>query len=547
MIAPLQNSLVPHPPDNSIPGTSPFVPHLRDSSFVPKVGLTLLLLALAAHAQSPKVKTAQGKVQGTLTSDAKIRVFRGIPYAAPPVGNLRWQAPQPPANFHGIFSATDYGNRCIQSNQFDDMVFHDSGASEDCLTLNVWAPVGAKKLPVMVWIYGGGFFAGSTSEARQNGEFLAHRNVVVISMNYRMGIFGFFAHPTLSAESAHHASGNYGLLDQAAAIAWVKQNASKFGGDASNITLFGESAGSFSVASQIASPLSKGSIARAIGESGAPFSAGTLPYPSLAQAEVADADFARTAFATEDLSALRKLSVADVLAASTSSSNHHPRFGPIVDGYFLPKSVADIYAAGEQAHIPVLAGWNADEGRGPVKAPVTVQNFAAEAKANYGDDAPAFLAAYTSTTDAEALQSAGDLAGDQFIAYSTWRWLEAEVETNHAPVYRYFFTLGSAGDKFHPVSAGAYHSDDIEYVFGAFNARETNWRPEDHKLSDQMQLYWTNFARTGDPNGPGLPEWPLYKPTDFSVMHLNADSKASPDTLRARYIFLENHPLKPAE
>ncbi len=509
--------------------------------------IAALLFSLAAHADPTTVKTAQGKVQGTMTADGKIRAFRGIPYAAPPVGNLRWQAPQQPAKFHGTFSASNYGHRCIQSNQFQDMVFHDPGPSEDCLTLNVWAPVGAKKLPVMVWIYGGGYVAGSTSEARQNGEFLAHRDVIVVSMNYRMGIFGFFSHPALTAESPHHASGNYGLLDQAAAIAWVKENISKFGGDPSNITLFGESAGSFSVASQIASPLSKNSIAHAIGESGAPFSAGTLPFPTLAESEQTNASFTKSALGTDNLATLRKLSVDELLAASTSTTNHHPRFSPDIDGYFLPKPVSEIYAAGEQAHIPVMAGWNADEGRGFVMTGTkpTAASFAEDAKKQYGDDAPAFLAAYASTTDEEALQSAGDLAGDKFIAYSTWRWLEAEVETNHAPVYRYFFTLGSPGDKFHPASTGAYHSDDIEYVFGAFNARETNWRPEDHKLSDQMQQYWTNFARTGNPNGPGLPEWPMYKPTDFSVMHLNADSTASPDKYRTRYVFLENHPIKP--
>lgn len=505
-----------------------------------------LFFSLAAHADPLIVKTTQGKIQGTLTSDGKVVAFRGVPYAAPPVGNLRWQAPQPPAKFHGTFSAIDYGHRCIQSNQFPDMVFHDPGPSEDCLTLNVWAPVSAKKLPVMIWIYGGGYVSGSTSEKRQNGEFLAQRDVIVVSMNYRMGIFGFFSHPALTAESLHHASGNYGLLDQAAAIAWVKQNISRFGGDPSNITLFGESAGSFSVASLIASPLTKDSIAHAIGESGAPFSSGSLTFPSLETTEKANADFAHHELKADDLTALRKLSVDQLLAASTSHENHHPEFSPNVDGYFLPKQVPEIYAAGEQAHIPVLGGWNADEGRGPGKGPVTVVSFTEQAKAAYGDDAPAFLAAYDSKTDTEALQSAADLSGDKFIAYSTWRWLEAEVQTNHAPVYRYFFTLRSPGDKFHPTYTGAYHSDDIEYVFGTFNARETNWRPEDHRLSDQMQQYWTNFARTGNPNGPGLPEWPTYKPTEFSVMHLNGESAASPDNLRARYLFLEAHPNKPS-
>ena len=244
----------------------------------------LFSIATYAHAAgSPTtVKTDKGKVEGALTTDGKVVTFKGIPYAAPPVGNLRWQPPQAAAKWGGTRAAKDFGSHCIQSSGYPDMTFHDPGPSEDCLTLNVWTPVGAKKgsLPVMVWIYGGGFVSGSTSENRQDGQFLAHRNVVVVSMNYRLGIFGFFSHPELTAESAHHASGNYGLMDQSAALEWVKRNAAAFGGDPKNITIFGESAGSFSVSSQMASPLSKNLIAKAIGESGGAFYSGGLRYPT---------------------------------------------------------------------------------------------------------------------------------------------------------------------------------------------------------------------------------------------------------------------------
>ena len=319
------------------------------------------------------------------------------------------------------------------------MVFHDPGQSEDCLSLNIWTPATAQpdaKIPVMVWIYGGGFTAGASSEARQNGEFLAQRNVIVVTLNYRLGILGFFAHPQLTAESPHHASGNYGLLDQAAALAWVKENIRAFGGDPANLTIFGESAGSFSVSSQMASPLSRGLLARAIGESGAAFASTGLSYPALAEAQAEDAKFAQDAFGTSKLKDLRKLTPDQLIAAATSKTSHPPHFGPDVDGYFLPKPVADIYAAGEQAHIPTMGGWNADEIREAVlKAPTppTAASFQAQAHMQYGENADAFLAAYPATTDEQALRSAGDLADDRFIAFSTWRWLEAQVKTGQSP------------------------------------------------------------------------------------------------------------------
>ena len=231
----------------------------------------LLFISTAAFGAIPaQVRTDKGTVEGEATTDGKVMAFKGIPYAAPPVGNLRWAPPAPAEPWSGVRSAHDFGYHCVQSVTYADMAFHDPGPSEDCLTLNVWTPsdTSPSKLPVMIWIYGGGLSGGSTSERRQDGQFLAHRNVVVVSMNYRLGIFGFFVHPELTAESPHHASGNYGLLDQNAAIQWVKANISAFGGDPANITIFGESAGSFSVSAHMASPLSRDLFQRAIGESG---------------------------------------------------------------------------------------------------------------------------------------------------------------------------------------------------------------------------------------------------------------------------------------
>jgi len=519
------------------------------SRLLPTTLLAASLFTSAAHASdSLTVATKDGKVQGALTTDGQVRAFKGIPYAAPPVGNLRWQPPQPPAKWHGTLTTTSFGSHCIQSSSYPDMTFHDPGPSEDCLTLNVWTPANAKPgtLPVMVWVYGGGFTAGSTSESRQDGQFLAHRNVVIVSMNYRLGIFGFFAHPQLTAESSHHASGNYGLMDQAAALSWVKRNIRNFGGDPSNITIFGESAGSFSVSSLMASPLSRGLISKAIGESGGAFYSGGLSYPALARAELDDSVFAKSAFGTSNLADLRKLSPEELVKAATAKTTPPPpRFGPDVDGYFLPTSVPAIYAAGKQAHVPLLAGWNADEARAAViMAPVqpTAASFAALAATDFGNRAKDFLDVYPGTTDAEAIRSAGDFASDRFIIYSTWAWLEAQVKTGNAPVYHYHFDLGSPGDTHHPAALGAFHSDDIEYVFGTLDSRDgATWRPEDRALSNQIGQYWTNFARTGDPNAPGLPKWPVYSPADdWQVMHLDATSAAAPDTQRPRYLFLQS-------
>ncbi|GGG79208.1 carboxylesterase/lipase family protein [Edaphobacter dinghuensis] len=511
---------------------------------------TLLLFSLPALAANPlQVKTDKGKVEGAYTTDKQVIAFKGIPYAAPPVGDLRWQPPQPAAKWKGVRSAANFGSHCVQSGGYPDMVFHDPGPSEDCLTLNVWAPANAKpdsKLPVMVWIYGGGFTTGGTSENRQDGQFLAHRNTIIVSMNYRLGIFGFFVHPELTAESPHHASGNYGLMDQTAAVEWTKRNIAAFGGDPSNITIFGESAGSFAVSTLMASPQSRGLISKAIGESGGALYSAGLSYPSRESLEQRNVEFAQTAFGTSKLADLRKLSADDLVKAATAKTTPPPpRFGPDVDGYFLPESVPAIYAAGQQAHVPLLAGWNADEARGAVlfaKPPVTAESFTAQADKEFGDRAKDFLAVYPATTDAEALASAGDFASDRFIAFSTWRWIEAQILTGNAPVYRYFFTLGNPGDQNHKAALGAFHSDDIEYVFGTLDSRPgAVWRPEDRKLSDQMGQYWTNFARTGNPNGPGLPNWPTSTADDqYQVMHLNANPEAQPDTLRPRYLFLDS-------
>ena len=323
------------------------------------VAAVLSLSSSALAANSLTVKTKTGKVMGK--QDGTVRAFLGIPYAQPPVGPLRWKPPMPAAKWKGVRQATEFGSHCMQPTIYKDMIFRDPGISEDCLNLNVWttAPNAKAKLPVMVWIYGGGFTAGGTSEPRQDGTNLSKNGVVVVSMNYRLGIFGFFAHPDLTAESPHKASGNYGLMDQTAALQWVHDNIAAFGGDPAKVTVFGESAGSFSVSSQMASPLAKGLFIHAIGESGGAFARKGLTYKALSEAETQGADFGKTVLSATTIEQLRAIPAQQLMEAKAPPG---VRFGPDVDGYFLPQSVSDIFAAKKQNNVPLLAGWNRDEG-----------------------------------------------------------------------------------------------------------------------------------------------------------------------------------------
>jgi para-nitrobenzyl esterase len=502
------------------------------------IAFALVVSAASVFAATP-VQTANGRVEGTTSADSKVRIYKGIPFAAPPVGELRWKAPQAPANWDGVRKATAFGARCMQARVYSDMIFRDNGPSEDCLYLNVWTPAAeaSAKLPVMVWIYGGGFAAGAASEPRQDGEHLAEKGVVVVSLNYRLGIFGFFAHPELAKESGHDAAGNYGLLDQVAALQWVHKNIGAFGGDAGNVTIFGESAGSFSVSALMASPLTQGLFEHAIGESGA-FFGKTLQAKTLKQSEEADKKFGETVGAST-LAALRAKSANELLEAATRQKEL--RFVPNIDGYFLPEDVYSIYAAGKQRHVSLLAGWNADEGSYKDifdKDKPTLQNYVARIHAKFGDKASTILSAYPASNDEQAKRAAQDLSGDQFIGYPTWKWIEMQSATGGSPVYRYRFEDAPPADPADPesMSRGAYHSAEIEFVFEALASKHLPWRAGDRKLSDTMATYWSNFAKTGNPNGDDLAKWPAYtKDNGYQIMHLSTEPHAGPDRERARY------------
>ncbi len=504
-----------------------------------------LLSSAALNAQELRyvqVRTTNGVLEGVVSPDGKVRTFKGIPYAAPPLDSLRWRAPQPSAPWSGVRKAVDYPRRAMQGRIYDDMIFHDDGPSEDCLYLNIWMPENypATKLPVMVWIHGGGFVAGSSSEPRQDAGNLCKRGVLVVSLNYRLGIFGFFSLPGLTQESGHNASGNYGLLDQVAALQWVKNNIAAFGGDPDNVTIFGESAGSSSVSGLIASPLAKGLFNRAIGESGAFFR--TTPMRSRVQAEKECSAFADSALGTTSPWDLRKMPADKILDAALKVSREI--FSPCVDGYFLSEDCPLVYAAGVQSHIPLLAGWNMDEGNAETllasDAP-TVRNFKARAQKKYGPNTEEFLKLYPAGSDGEAKRSAQDFGGDKSTAFAMWKWLEAHRTTGGSTVYRYEFdkVLPLAADAKPGTEPKAAHACEIEYVFRVLSSRDLPWTKDDYEVSELISSYWTNFAKTGDPNGEGLPRWPAYTNDGNQVMHLNSVSGSAPDAHRGRYEFLE--------
>jgi para-nitrobenzyl esterase len=503
----------------------------------------LLVLPLISYgAPSPlQVKLRTGVVEGR--EEGPVRTFLGIPYAAPPVGDRRWKPPLAPAKWTGIRKATEFGARCVQAPIFDDMVFRDAGHSEDCLFLNVWTPAKSarSKLPVMVWIHGGGFVGGASSEQRQDGRVLAQQGVLVVSMNYRLGIFGFFVHPELAAESGQNAAGNYGLLDMVASLQWVRDNIAAFGGDPGNVTIFGESAGSFAVSDLMASPLAKGLFHKAIGESGGAFSRTGLAFETIAAREEKDSKVLVSAFGVQTLAQLRTIPAQKILDATWKAGrDDNFEVDPVVDGYFLPETVASIFAAGKQNDVPLLAGWNHDEGGLEVdQTKPAMDSFKTVAQEDFGAKAPDFLKLYPADNDAQALRSAEDYKGDRFIAWATWMWIEAQSTTGKRPIYRYRFDLALPTD---PKSSeqGAYHSGEIEYVFGQLDSKaHMNWRPSDRQLSAEMQKYWANFARSGNPNGSGLAKWPPYSSAGgWQVMYLNEKPEARKDDLRARYLFL---------
>ncbi|PQJ34357.1 carboxylesterase [Salinibacter sp. 10B] len=520
----------------------------------------LLLLALLLPLSSPRaqvVSTANGRVEGTPVSDG-VHAFKGIPYAKPPIGERRWRPPQPVESWSGVRSATRFGPRCMQTRPYGDMIFRSAGMSEDCLYLNVWTPADAPtgSLPVLVYFYGGGFIAGDGSEPRYDGASMAREDIVVVTLNYRLGVFGFMAHPALTAESPEQASGNYGLLDQAQALRWVQNNIAAFGGDPDRVTIGGESAGSMSVSGHLASPLSTGRFARAIGESGALL--GALSPSSLADAEEKGSRFADQVGA-DSLAELRALSSSRLLEHAAKPTA--PRFGVTVDGHFLSMPPSEVYAEKEQARVPLLVGWNSKESdyRAIIgNDPPTPTVYKSAVRDLYGDRADRALELYAANTWTEVLQAGTDLASDRFMGYPTWKWSDRHRRTG-PPVYRYFYThprppmkpgkgnnvpgLAGTNENAGRITPprGAVHAAEIEYALGTLDTNDIYaWTPTDRTVSRYMKSYFANFIKTGDPNGEALPAWPMAGSDEQAmVMRLNATPEAVPARHPDRYQFLD--------
>jgi para-nitrobenzyl esterase len=467
------------------------------------------------------------------------KAFLGLPYAAPPTGEMRWKAPQPPLAWKGVRDATKFAARCEQWHVWNDYIFLDAGPSEDCLYLNVYAPASANRtsrLPVMVWIHGGGFIAGAGSEPRYTNSALVSQGVILVSLNYRLGLFGFLASEDLARENQGHA-GNYGLMDMTAAMRWVKANISAFGGDAGNVTVFGESAGSFAVNALSAAPEARGLFHKMIGESGAFFGSAIALSSAAARAKRDQAWV--DALGVKSLAELRGMPAETLLDAAKKTPGL--AFAPSVDGQFLVEPIPDTYAAGRQAHVPSIIGWNRDERTGTLSKDMNAAKWKAYATEQYGQKADEFLAAFPANSDRQAVRSADDFTTDAFIALGAWRWAEAQSRTGGQPVYRFRFDRPAPPEENHPQGKYAFHSDELEYVFGTLDVRHgAVWQPEDRTLSEEMIGYWTNFAHTGDPNGKGLPPWPRYD-TRQEILHFDSPITAGPDTSRPEFEFLVTH------
>lgn len=545
--------------------------HLKTSF----IGLLLLAIPLISNAQQSvnsnafpvQITTVNGIIEGEFDIKTNIQSFKGIPFAQPPVGNLRWKAPQPVLSWTGVKQTKKFGPRAVQSNIFGDMGFRSDGISEDCLYLNVWSPAKSpdEKLPVLVYFYGGGLAAGDGSENRYDGENMAKKGIVTLTVNYRLGIYGFFAHPELTKESPNHASGNYGFLDQNAALKWVQANIAKFGGDPKRVTIAGESAGSISVSAQMASPLSKNLIVAAIGESGGSFYPTLAPVP-LAEAEKTGFEFAQK-MGAKSLKDLRAMSTLELYQKTSGTSLGV--FKTTIDGYFFPKPLPEIFETKQQAMVPLLLGWNSEEmnyGALTKGKELTNESYVAIIKELYGDKTAELLKLYPAGTPAITEQSATDLAGDRFIAYSTWKWFDLHRKNSSQPVYRYYFSkprpeirdkdleAGLAGGVIKkdknapkaPTPKGAVHSAEIEYAMGNLATNKNYaWTEDDYNVSETMMNYFANFIKTGNPNGEKLPVWPMAKDEKRpEVMIIDKESKATKAENDARYMFLDKEYTK---
>lgn len=473
------------------------------------------------------VNTNTGKVSGSVNSDGSVHIFKGIPFAAPPIGDLRWKEPQPVAPWAGVKQCTAFSASPMQDrpNEFGvytrEFLIPFEPINEDCLYLNVWtnAKSSEDKKPVLVYIYGGGFASGGAAVPIYDGEATARKDVVFVVINYRVGIFGFYSHPELTKESGHNASGNYGLMDQLAALKWVKQNIKNFGGDPGNVTIAGQSAGSMSVNCLVASPLGKGLFQKAIAESGASFITGPFGGITLQKAEEEGVKTAQS-LGANSIAEMRNKPAAELVNKSQGR--------PIVDGYVLPATIAQVFADNKENNVPLLTGWNEDDAFvGKFK---NAEDYKKQIAAQYGNKAPVFLQHFPAGTDSEAERSQININRDQIFGIQNYTWANVQSTKGKSKVYVYRFTrrLPATADF---VKYGAFHTGEVAYAYDNLKFLNRPWEPADQQLATTISTYWVNFARTGNPNGKGLPNWPAYNTHDNQVMLLGEKpaAKSLPD------------------
>lgn len=489
---------------------------------------------------SAAVRTQFGELDGQWNPDHSVCAFRGVPYAKPPLGALRWRPPQLPEIWSGVRPANVFGPRCIQPNRPHHAIgyFGPELESEDCLTLNIWTstPSRSGRLPVMVWFHGGALLVGSGALPIFEGSMLARRGAVIVTINYRLGRLGFLCHPALSAEQPWRSSGNYGLLDQIAALEWVRDNIEAFGGDPGCVTIFGQSAGSSAVSQLMSSRLAKGLFHRAIGQSGGSFFSRTLA--PLEQAEQAGLKFAEMIGATS-LDDLRTRGARDLQFIRPDDGNRmndvydaaDPRgidkrtAWAVIDGHVIHEPLRDTFARGSQNEVPLLTGSTADEGSTQPAIPV-LSEFQRRARADWGAMAESYLHHFPASSDAEAELASRRAIGTRIFNWENWTWANLQAQTGRSAVFFYHFAHAppkpqsdEGGDLSRRL--GAFHTAEIPYVFQTLAARSWAWSDTDRDLSDMMAAYWINFAASGDPNGSGLPFWPHYTPETATAAIFN--------------------------
>lgn len=499
--------------------------------------LAFLCFNVFANAQNPIIATINGKVQGMISMDKTVRIFKGIPFAAAPIGDFRWKAPQAVQNWKDIkqcktFSASPMQNKpqpfyCWS----EEFIAQPEPIKEDCLYLNVWttAKTKSKKQPVFVWIYGGGLNSGSANCSIYDGEEMAKKGVIFVSLNYRVGVFGFMAHPELSKESGHQASGNYGFLDQIAALKWVQKNIAAFGGDPNNVTIAGQSAGAFSVTALIASPLAKGLFHKAIAQSGGLFS--NMLSKNLKKSEQQGVLFMKKAN-TNSIAELRKKSAEEL--QTLSNNPEVGGFGTTMDGYVLPVNLIEHFKKGLQNQTPVLTGWVTGDGSFLGDSNMSVEDYKKEAQAKYGDKADEYLRIFPVTTAEEVK------AVKQKLTLLGFAGMPAHLLASFNTKASYIYQFGHvAPDKPNFPNYGAFHTSEVPYVLHNLHTWNRPWQPLDKEIETVFSSYWINFAKTGNPNGDNLPKWESYNKESGTIMTVDDKMESKSGFLKKEFDFLD--------